>query len=376
MSRNEALQKKAPSQVDYQSVCGIDALYFYIKVDFNHYSRFYINNLLKNHLESENFVLISKDYSSQFTFFNHFGEMKKENNRNVDNEGFSPFQKICRIGFKNLNEKDNLDSIVVQMNSNILQQFKINDIQVYFVDLLNSIGLVPLKFQLSRVDLNTHIFDYSFDWLEYDYFSTKMKKNKPHNNGSILETFELGSRTNSLILRIYDKLKQLRTLEWDESNIKEHLINLKYITKYGSIPDYSTLWNVELEIRREQLKLFDIDTLECLDKRINSLFFVLFTKTVRLLEKKKNNDGNDNRILSHSVWSHIISEYNYNSFPVVELKKEKLKEYKRDSIWLKNRLYEFLKEPNNDDLSLCDRVEELIYYIDKNNDLKSIEEVL
>lgn len=376
MSRNEALEKKAPALIDYQSVCGIDALYFYIKVDFNHYSRFYINNLLKNHLESENFVLTSKDYSSQFTYFNHFGEMTKEKKENIDNEGFSPLQKICRIGFKNLNEKDNLDSIIVQMNSNILQQFKINDIQVYFVDLLNSIGLVPLKFQLSRVDLNTHIFDFSFDWLEYDYFSTKMKKNKPHNNGSVLETFELGSRTNALILRIYDKLKQLRTLEWDDSNIKEHLINLKYITKYGSIPDYSTLWNVELEIRREQLKLFDIDTLECLDKRINSLFFVLFTKTVRLLENKKNNDGNDNRILSHSVWSHIISEYNYNSFPVVELEKEKLKEYKRDPIWLKNRLYEFLKEPNNDDFSLRDRVEELIYYIDKNNDLKSIEEVL
>ena len=81
MSRNEALEKKAPALIDYQSVCGIDALYFYIKVDFNHYSRFYINNLLKNHLESENFVLTSKDYSSQFTYFNHFGEIKRKDEK-------------------------------------------------------------------------------------------------------------------------------------------------------------------------------------------------------------------------------------------------------------------------------------------------------
>lgn len=369
MSKSDDLEK-APSQKDYQSVCGIDALYFYVKVDFNDYSRFYINNLLKNHLESESFILLSKDYSNQFTYFNHFGEMKRKGREKDKNEGFGPIQKICRIGFKNLNEKDNLESILIQMDSNILQQFKLLDIQDYFVDILNTIGLKPLKFQLSRVDLNTHIFNYSFEWLDYDYFSTKLKKNKPHKNGSILETFELGSRTNSLMLRIYDKIKQLRTLDWEESNIKEHLISLKYIQKYGSIPDYSSLWNVELEIRREQLKLFNIDTLEDLDKRINSLFFVIFTKSIRLLEKKKKYDGNDNRIMNHSVWNHILEEYNYNSFPVVELEKDKLKEYKRNTIWLKNRLNEFLEELSNDNLAIRYKVSELIYFIDNNNSLE------
>jgi hypothetical protein len=372
MSKNDDSEKKAPAQKDYQSVCGIDALYFYVKVDFNHYSRFYINNLLKNHLESDIFVLLSKDYSNQFTYFNHFGEIKRkdEKENKFHHEGFSPIQKICRIGFKNLNENDNLDSIIVQMDSNILQQFKLLDIQNYFVDILNNIGLKPIKFQLSRVDLNTHIFNYSFDWLDYDYFSTKLKKNKPHKNGSVLETFELGSRTNSLMLRIYDKIKQLRTLEWDESNLKEHLINLKYKRKYCSIPDYSTLWNVELEIRREQLKLFNIDTLEDLDKRINSLFFIIFTKTIRLLEKKKKYHGNDNRIENHSVWNHILEEYNYNSFPVVELEKDKLKEYKRDVSWLKNRLNEFLEEQKNNDVQIRYKVSELIYFLDKNVSLE------
>lgn len=376
MSKNDDTEKIAPSQSDYESVCGIDALYFYIKVNSLDYSDFYFKNLLKGNLESDNFILTSRDYKSQFTYFNHFGEMEKEKKEDNGNEGVCPIQQICRIGFKNLNEKDNLDSIVVQMNSNILQQFKIKDIEKYFTNLLNSFGLVPLKFQLSRVDLNTYIFDFPLDWVKYEFFSSKLKKNKPHNNGVCLETFELGSRSNSMFLRIYDKIKQLRTIDYEQSNIKEHLIALKYISKYAKIPDYQHLWNIELELRREQLKLYKIDTLQDLDNNVNSLFVAIFSKTIRLLWKEKNMEKNDNRIPSHSVWSHIINNYNYNGFPVVELEKEKLKEYKKDLSWLKNRLVEFLEEPKNNDFNLREKVEELSYYIDKYLDVELSQKVI
>ena len=94
--------KKAPSQDEYQSVCGLDALYFYIKVDKVDYTDFYINHLLNHHIEGENFVLLSPDYKKQFTYFQHLGEIEKNKNNNFP-EGFCPIQEICRIGFKNLN---------------------------------------------------------------------------------------------------------------------------------------------------------------------------------------------------------------------------------------------------------------------------------
>lgn len=365
---NNLKTKKAPAQKDYESVCGLDALYFYIKVNYFDYSDFFLNYLTRGLLESEEFTLLSKDYNSQFTYFQHNANILKNSD-----EGICPIQKIARIGFKNLNKKDNLDSIVIQMESNVLQQFNISDIKDYFTNLFQQFALEPLKFQLSRVDINTYVFDYDFSWINYGYFSTKLKKNEPINNGNKLETFNLGSRGNGLFLRIYDKIKQLKTLEYSEGNIKEHLIGLKYLYKYKKLPDYKSLWNVELELRREQLKTYRIDTLDDLEKNVNSLFKVIFSKSIRLLEEEQDMlNNNNNRILTHSVWSHIINEYDYNGFPVVELDKEKLKEYKRDRIWLRNRLVEFLDEPSNTDFYLREKTEELLNYLDKYSDIKRL----
>lgn len=368
MSTAQPLQKKtkkAPSQNDYQSVCGLDALYFFIKINFSDYSNFFINHLQKGHLESEDFLLISKDYKSQFTFFQHFGNIP-----NNSHEGFARLE-VCRIGFKNLNEKDNLHQIQIQMNSTTLQQMNIQMIIEYFTNLFNNISLVPEKFQLSRVDVNTYIFDFSFDWLKYDFFSTKIKKSESKYNGTHLETFYLGSRQNGLFLRIYDKIKQLRTLEYTESNTKEYLIGKKYIYKYKEVPNYKSLWNVELELRREQLRLYNIDTLQDLEEKVNTLLKMIFSKTIRLLEESKKMDTHDNRILTHSVWSHIINEYDYNGFPVIELDKEKQKEYKRDTVWLRNRLIEFLDEQKNTDIDIRAKAEEFIYFLDKNSNIKN-----
>ena len=350
--------KKAPSQNDYQSICGLDALYFSVKVNINDYTQFYHNHLLKNHINSDDMQMLTNDFSKQFTFFQYFAEI--ENDGIKASEGISPIrQKICRIGFKNLNERDNLDFIYVQMESNALQQMTIKTIMLTFTNLLNTFGLVPLKFQLSRVDLNTYLFDYDFNWLNYNYFSTKLKINEPKYNGDVLETFYLGSRGNGLFFRIYDKVKQLRSLEYKESNIKEGLIGLKYLYKYHKQPDYEKIWNVEVELRREQLKYYKVDTLQDLEENVNSLHYCIFSNSARLLEEKCNKDGNDNRIKNHTVWQHIIDNYDYNGEEVVVLDKEKLKEYKRDNTWLKNRLIEFLQESNNKDLELNKKVNEL-----------------
>lgn len=352
--------KKAPSQNDYESLCGLDALYFFIKIDYNDYTRFYLNHLLKTHLESDDFVLISKNYQNQFTFFQHFGNIP-----NDTPEGFAR-SELCRIGFKNLNERDNLHQIQVQMNSTALQQMNIDDIISYFTKLLNSLGLVPLKFQISRVDLNNYLFDFPFHWLKYDFFSTKIKKSESKFNGNRLETFYLGSRGNGLFLRIYDKLQQLKSLEYVEGTTKEYLIGKKYIQKYHKAPNYEHLWNVEIELRREQLKLYKIDTLEDLNKNVNILFKTIFRNSIRLLQEVKNMDTHDNRVSTHSVWTHIINEFDYNGSPVVSLEKEKQKEYKRDNAWLKNRLLEFLEEPKNNDFEVNKKVHELLDLLNQN----------
>jgi hypothetical protein len=348
----------APFRNDYQSVCGIDALYFYIKVDFSDYSNFYINHLLEGVLINDNFKLISHDYSKQFTYL-QYSVCEECNDEQI-------YTKFCRIGFKNLNLRDGLDFIVVQMESTMLQRLSINEIKKELTSLLNSFNLVPLKFQLSRVDLNTYIFDFSFDWLTYDFFSTKLKVNKSYNNGSKLETITFGSRTNHLIFRIYNKKKELLTRDYEIAVLKEYLINLKYLKKYKTAPVYEDLWNIEVELKREQLKLYNIDTLDDLTSKINNLHSYLFNNVLRLLVRQKDVTKNDNRLFTHTVWEHIISNYNYSEESTVEVEKNKLKIYKHDIQWLTNRLQEFLDEPFNVNNNYYDDVHKLFTNISKN----------
>ena len=340
--------KKAPKQIDVESVCGIDALYFYIKVDLDDYTKFYHNHLLKNHLVSENMEMLSNDYTNQFTYFSYSADIGTD----YLNEGVAQLQKICRIGFKNLNTADNLYSVKIQMNSIPLQQMTIESIITHFTDLLNSFGLVPLKFQASRVDLNTYIFNYSFDWINHMYFSTRLKKNRSFLNNTTLETFELGARGNGLFLRIYNKLVELSTLDTETERGKKYLIYRKYIRKYLKAPEVNSLWNIELELRREQLRTYKIDTLQDLNDKINSLHTFIFKNSFRLLQKEKKLNTNDSKIPNHDIWNHVIENYDYNGSTVSKIDKTKLKQYKRDNTWLKNRLEEYLAESRNTDKNL------------------------
>jgi hypothetical protein len=353
-------QKKAPTPIDCKSVCGLDALYFYIKVSIEEYTLFYHNHLLMGHLESENMEMLSKDYSNQFTYFNYSSLIDVNNDYKSFYPEGSARQRICKIGFKNLNTKDNLFSVIIQMDSIALQQMTIPQIQEHFKNLLNTFGLVPLKYQVSRVDLNTYVFDYPLDWVNYMYFSTKLRKNEPKYDGTQLETFYLGSRGNGLFLRIYDKLNQLRSLDYEEGKKKKYLIALKYVRKYLEAPTLNDVWNIELEMRREQLRTYKIDTLDDLNQKVNSLHKSIFGKSIRLLKEQKKMNTNDSKIENHEIWNHIIKDYDYNGSALFNLDKEKMKQYKRDDIWLKNRLTEYLAEPRNTNESLRLKVNNLL----------------
>lgn len=347
--------KIAPTQSDYESVSGIDALYFYIKVDFDDYTKFYHNHLLKNHIISENMEILSKNYDNQFTYFSYSADIGNESIC----EGVDPKQKICRIGFKNLNQLDNLHSVIVEMDSIALQQMTIENIITHFTDLLNSYGLVPLKFQTRRVDLNTYVFNYSLDWINYNYFSTRSRKTRTISNTRNLETFELGSR-GGIFLRIYNKLLELSKKDIEIERAKKYLIYRKYIRKYLKTPEVTSLWNIEFELHREQLRTYKIDTLDDLNDKMNSLHSFICKNSFRLLKKEKKLDTNDSKIENHSLWNHISESYDYNGSVISDIEKAKLKQYLRDNTWLKNRLEEYLSEPRNTDNDLKREVNHLL----------------
>lgn len=342
MSKNELI-KKAPTQNTFETVCGIDALYFYIKIDLEDYKSFYLK---LQSIEGENYQLLSPDYTKQFTYFAHYGQTK-----------YLEFQKICRIGFKNINTNDYNDFIIVQMETIALQQMTLDEIKDYFTEQLQLLGLCPLKFQLSRFDLNSYVFNFDLSWINYNYFSTKMKKSNSFFDGSRMQSFYLGS-PSGIQFKIYNKLEELKSLDYKESLIKQNLIDKKYIYKYHKTPNYNLLWNLEYKIKREQMKSYGIDTIDDLKSKANGLFITLGSNVVRLLDEEKKEINND-RINNHRLWDTILSEYDYNGTSKTVLDREMKSKYYHNDIWLNNRLNEYLNEPLNTDNEILEKIEEL-----------------
>lgn len=349
-------KEKAPlPHIPPRIVSGIDALYFHINVNYVDYSLFYENILLNRVLEDDDTLsMLSYSYDKQYTIFQYSICLS---------EGISPSEsdfKFCKIMFKNLNTADNLDSIKIQMNSSALQIFTIDKIKSKIENKLNEFGLTINDTKINRLDLNAYINGFSFDWLDFEYFNTLSRKSEKefstNNNkydSGVLQTFYLGSRdSSSLMLRIYNKWAELSALKRSDINssmLKDTLIDLKFKYKYSEPVDRDLpLWNIEFELKREQLRRFNINTLEDVTHLTNSLFKYLVTKSIKLLDRKKVlGDTNTNKIPIHTVWKQLEDEYIYNSSEILDIEKIKLPNYRRDRKWLQNRIREFLSDPLN-----------------------------
>lgn len=346
--------KSEPTHESPKTACGLDTLYYYVKLDYDNYTLFFRNVLLKRTLENDNCLkLKSLNYEKQFTFFELLDYT----------QGDSPIT-VCTIGFKNLNNKDNLESIKIQMSSFFMNDYGYEKSVEYVHNYLRGLGLNPLSTKVSRVDLNTYFLGHDFSYLRYDLFSTRSKKNKTYNNGSKFTGFTLGARSNdSVFLRIYDKNNELKD---NQSNIgyldtlrKEFLISKKFINKYAASFELSNypLWNVEFELKREVLRKYNIDTIQDLWEKVDSVHKHICSNSFRLLDSPKTN-SNASRKQNSFVWDILVD--NYKVFHEgANIDKEKLKVYRQDESWLINRLEEFLSHDFNCDSAAFEKVKEL-----------------
>ena len=87
-----------------------------------------------------------------------------------------------------------------------------------------------------------------------------------------------------------------------------------------------------------------------LKKNINSLFDRMMRNFVYLDPNCYNT--NKSRIPAHTVWDTIRNNYYYNVEDKMKLSMLKKKEYKKDIVWLSNRLEEHIKEVSCSDIDL------------------------
>ena len=143
------------------TIAGVDALYYHLKINFQHYTQFYNNSFLINALQFGPFTRISENWLKQYTYC----ELRNPSNNLL----------MARIGFKNLNTRDNLDSVQVQMDTYYMNTTGV--LQSYYdvVEQIEALGLQVGKSKVSRIDLNTYVYGYDFSYLEYFYFSTLLR---------------------------------------------------------------------------------------------------------------------------------------------------------------------------------------------------------
>ena len=320
------------------TICGIDALYYYLKINFSHYTQFYNNCFLTNASQIGAFTRTSENWLKQFTYF----ELRHPSNNLV----------MARIGFKNLNSRDNLDSVKVQMDTFYMNTTGI--LQSYYdvVEQIEALGLQVGKSKVSRIDLNTYVYGYDFSYLEYFYFSTLVRSNTKIYNGAKdrLETFYLGKRESSApYMRIYNKWSEL--MAKDENQKKQSLIRYKFLEQYNIHLDIDIpLWNVEFELKREFLKSYKIDTVEQCLQSVNVLHNELVKKRMRLMTRKRKEDENHtDRIPTAPIWETIETNYNFQDSNVPLDKLIPVK-YVKDLTWALNRIEDYWKD-NIDNLT-------------------------
>lgn len=319
------------------TVSGIDTLYYYIKVSYSDYTIFYNEFVLKDKLIDIDFEKVSDTNKTQFIWYRKSVKL------------FNNYIPLFRIGFKNLNTRDGLFSLYIQLESATMHYYGVEQVVSMVKEHINCYGFVVEKEQVSRADLNIFVDGYDFSNIDYSDFRTSAKSARKiagsveHNEfifAGVLETLYLGkSKGSGVQLKIYNKCKELQN---KNNYFKSSVLDSMFYARYGK-PTSEDFWNVEFSLKREALMSYKIDTLEDLFLNANSLFIKLMERYV-YLSTSKDSLKNVYDIKPHKIWSKIKNSYSLNKEPIIDINRIKSKQYKHDIKWLSNRLEEYLKE--------------------------------
>jgi len=251
-----------------KTLSGIDALYFQVKVPYEDYSEFFKKSILTNSLsDSDMFSMngYSEAGTKQYTYYSVFvSEMES----NLFDGSERSERQLCSIGFKNLNQKDNLESIFIQMNTIAMHILGYKESYRLILDVIRGLGIPILGTKVNRLDLNTYVFNHSFEYLNYGLFSTRLLWSQEKvgydtiYKNDVLQTFYLGKRgAKGIFVRIYNKFQELISKD-DINGVKMAIIKRRYAEKYKVELNSICIWNVEFEVKRQELLRYGIDTVE------------------------------------------------------------------------------------------------------------------
>jgi len=345
---------------DLKVSCGIDTLYYYYDIDLTNYIEFY--NEIQENIKNNIFKFDILDFLGNASGYSWY--------KFSDNE-----ITIARIGFKNYNKQRHIKDIYVQLDGSSIYYYGLEN-TIKKVDNYLTKFLTIKSSHVSRIDLNIFT-NTSFADLDTNWISTRSKSESQIFtilNGKKIETIYFGKRANGKVLRIYNKIQEIKSdLDSQKNNILMNKLQKENLLPTDLFKlDDTILWNIELELHRKFLKKnYSIDTLEDMFKNVYSIW-QQETERFKILYKQKKYQSylksDKNKIPELPIWLELKRSYTYGKIFDIGIR-NKQKAYKMTKQALFTQTLQLVSKYNSfqDDLELKlniqDYVTQLIEFI-------------
>lgn len=318
-----------------KKIFGIDSLYYFCESNEN-YDELYLDILdqiedIKGKFQKKDIEFENKDIVIKINDvpLNLLGKA----------EGFYWFvdtNEYFKIGFKDKYKNRGLNDIRVQLLG----------IGIYTIGIKSLIEFIKVKllsdyitgyFPITRADINCFV-QYDFSFITKDMFVTKKQKYSTISeigNSTTTQTLYVGKEPFKL--RIYNKKEELK-------KSKKKDLMFEYFLNNGFNIEES-IFNIEFEMHRNHLKLFNINSIDDFFKQAVNLFKISMDE-IRLIDINSLSDNaiehnNKTRAITLPIWEEIKNEFTLDEFMQIDFPLERLK--RKISVYDENKFeYEYI----------------------------------
>ena len=314
-------------------LAGIDTLYYQLVVSKSSYSDFYERIILKNKLDSKECEWLGETKQYKIYRFNDTKSIYWAGNRDY-------LTPLARLKFKNLNDRDGLEYIYVQLEAIAIYKFGVIKLTEMIKDKLELMGLEITGSKASRCDYNTFVCGidmYKPYIIDVPNFQTKYRKGEHYKDGMNLETYYLGP------MKIYNKILE-ESVKMDPIIVYKNMyIHERFDQKYNKPVNTSPYWNIEFSLDREHLKTYNIESIEdCF--RYQQAIHRDMLRRVRLLSEPSKDQKNKDRIDTHPLWNILYENIDPIQDHQIDTERAKIsRHYERNEQWLINRIDDFIR---------------------------------
>lgn len=233
---------------------------------------------------------------------------------------FTHLDNFITVGFKDNLTNRGLNDIQVQFTAVGIYTLGLKALLRYADDIFKEVrtNYKPV----TRADLNMFVQS-NMSWLEKDMFVSRKRQYTTHlkevSSKYRLQTLYVGKAP--FLLRLYDKKEELKTSKKSEL-MYEYFLNNGFNAQ-------DDIFNIEFEMHRKHLKMYNIDTVDDLLGYAQKLFRESMDaiRLVDLSTISENSINSQNRYKAeiHPLWKYFSDSYELKDFLALDMPLERLK---------------------------------------------------